>query len=118
MAENEREVWRDLDGNPLKFQDGDYVQIETASNPARVHTLPFLEGYVRGYNISEDGRGVSVAYELFKMGHSPLQFVREEFLTKVAESLPHTCHGRVCGICGDGDTPQGLSIFAGPKIKD
>jgi len=118
----EREVskgegWRDSNGDPLKFQDGDYVRIDTSSNPDRAHTLPFLEGYVRGYDLLGVDGVYSAAYELFKMGHNPLRWVREDVLDKVAEALPHTCPtGRECGICGGGAQPQGLSIFAGPKV--
>lgn len=114
----EREVWRDPNGNPLKFQDGDYVRIDTSSNPDQAYSLPFLEGYVRGYDLSGVDGVYSAAYELFKMGHNPLCWVREYALNKVNEALPHTCHGRVCGICGQGGRPQGLSIFAGPDDRN
>ena len=110
------EGWRDPNGDPLKFQDGDYVRIDTSSNPDRAHVLPFLEGYVRGYDLSGADGVYSAAYELFQMGHNPLCWIREGVLTKVPEALPHSCQGRVCGICGGGTQPQGLSIFAGPKV--
>lgn len=113
---NDREAWKDPNGEPLKFQDGDYVRIDTTDRPDRAYTLPFLEGYVRGYSLSGEDGVYSAAYELFKMGHSPLCWVREEVLTKVAESLPHACpQGRGCGICGANEPGQGLSIFAGPQ---
>lgn len=107
------ETWRLPDGRPMKFQDGDYVRIE-ASDP---HALPFLSGYVRGFDMWTDGEEVSVAYELFKMGHNALVGVKEEVLAPATPPLGnHTCVGRICGICGGGDEPQGLSIFAGPKV--
>jgi hypothetical protein len=113
---SEREVWRDPNGSPLKFQDGDYVRIDTSSNPDRMYTLPFLEGYVRGYDLVGIDGVYSAAYELFKMGDHPLRWVREEFLEKAPELIPHAHRGGFCGICGAGGTPQGLSIFAGPKV--
>lgn len=110
------EIWRDFDGNPLKFQNGDYVRIDISSNLDQAYSLPFREGYVRGYDLSEADGVCSAAYELFKAGDSPLRWVREKFLEKVPELLPHTCHGKICGLCGSGGSPQGLSIFDGPKV--
>ncbi|MFE0472631.1 hypothetical protein ACFW2V_13550 [Streptomyces sp. NPDC058947] len=110
-----RDVWRDPDGNPLKYQDGDYVRIDISSNPARASGLPFLEGYVRGYNLMGVDGGYEAAYELFRVGANPLRWVREEFLSKTSELLPHEHRGGFCGLCGHGGTPQGLSIFAGPE---
>jgi hypothetical protein len=113
---SEREVWRDPNGNPLKFQSGDYVRIETSSNPEAGSRLPFREGYVRGYSLSGVGGVYGAAYELFKMGDPPLRWVREGFLEKVPELIPHVHHGGFCGICGNGGRPEGLSIFAGPNV--
>lgn len=114
MDTGDREIWRDPNGVKLKFQDGDYVRIN-ASEPDR---LQFLSGYVRGYDLFGIDDEYSAAYELHRMGHSPLQWVKEEALEKVPEQMPHTCHGEVCGICGSGSTPQGLSIFAEPPIGE
>lgn len=113
----ESDIWRMPNGGPLRFQSGDYVRIDTTDRPDRAYTLPLTEGYVRGYDLSEVDGVYKVAYELFKMGHSPLRWVREDVLTKVAEALPHTCPaGRECGICGNSARPQGLPIFTDPKI--
>ncbi|MCP9209571.1 hypothetical protein [Streptomyces cucumeris] len=107
-------IWRDPNGSPLKFQNGDYVRIDTSDRPERQYTLPFLNGYVRGYDLSGVDGAYECAYELFKMG-AVLPGVREKFLIKVSELLPHVCpDGRRCGICGSGGTVQDLSIFAGP----
>lgn len=115
---NERQIWRDPNGDPLQFQDGDCVRIDTSSNPDRANSLPFLEGYVRGYNLSGIDGVYSAAYELFRMGHNPLRWVRETVLVKATEILPHTCPaGRGCGICGGGVRSQGLGIFAGPRVR-
>jgi hypothetical protein len=116
----EREVWVDFDGNPLKFQYGDYVRIDISSNPARAHGVPFLEGYVRGYSLSQvSDRTCSAAYELFQLGNPPLRYVLEGVLVRAEERLPHSCpSGRECPLCGNGAPARGLSIFDGPKIKD
>lgn len=96
MAEGE--IWRDPKGNPLKFQDGDYVRIDLTSGR---HIFPFLEGYVRGYDLCGTGDAYEVAYELFKMGHNPLRWVKEEVLTPAPPLVPHE-HRKAgsCGICG------------------
>jgi len=89
------DVWRGPDGQPLKFQEGDCVQIDTSRNLSQVYDLPFLKGYVRGYNISGD----SVAYELFWMG-AWLRFVKEDCLDKIPDRHPHGCPPGRCSICG------------------
>lgn len=96
-------TWLNGSGKPLKFQDGDHVRIDVSHNPA--HSLPFLTGYVRGYSVSGYAGKESVAYELYRMGHPPLCWVREKFLILVPESLPHKHYPeRSCRICGkDGD---------------
>jgi hypothetical protein len=99
------DIWTDPLGNPLAFQNGDYVRIDTSGHPQRAYTLPFLEGYIRGYDLHVVEVGgittCSAAYELFKMGHSPLQWVREKYLSKAPELLPHQCIPPFpCGICG------------------
>lgn len=95
-------TWTAPDGTPLKFQRGDYVRIDTTDRPDRAHTLPFLSGYVQGYDLLEQSDGTwSVAYELHKMGHNPLCYVREKFLRNVLEDIPHKCsRPSPCGICG------------------
>lgn len=90
-------MWKHDDGTPLKFQDGDYVKIDISEHPERAYSLPFRSGYVRGYDIS--GPDQSVGYQLVKMGHNPLEFVKEHFLTKIPEDIPHTCVPGSCGIC-------------------
>lgn len=114
MSVISNDVWRDPNGKPLKFQDGDYVRIETEGRGDCV--LPFLSGYVRGCELYGAEGVCSASYDLFKMGESPLPgTVREEVLIKAPDPFPgHVHHGRVCGICGSGQSPQGLSIFAGP----
>lgn len=110
------EIWRNGNGDPLAFQAGDYVEIDTTSRPDRAYTLPFLSGYVRGYTLSEGDGGSSVAYELFRMGENPLRWVREEFLVKAPEPIPHACPaGQQCGICGSGGMALDFSVFTGPK---
>lgn len=92
-------TWLNGAGQPLKFQDGDYARIDVSHNPA--HGLPFLSGYVRGYDLSGVTGHESVAYELYRMGHHPLQWVKEEFLAPASEDVPHKHYGtRRCGICG------------------
>lgn len=93
-------TWTDSNGNPLKFQEGDPVRIDTSSNPA--HGLPFTSGYVRGYNLQvQEGSGTSVAYELYRMGHHPLRWVKEEFLSLAPDPHKHAHpSGRKCQICG------------------
>lgn len=115
----DREIWRDPNGSPLKFQDGDYVRIDTSSHPERASRLPFLAGYVRGYDAFISDAGADVGYELFSMGNPRLHGVKEEVLEKAPDPFSgHVCYGGVCGICGSGGRPQGLSIFAGPKVKE
>ena len=100
------EPWHDFDGTPLKFEDGDYVRIDISDNPARATELPFLEGYVRGYDTSERDGISSVAYELFKVGHNPLRWVREKFLslTPGQFGINHGKgahgNGESCHLCG------------------
>ncbi len=98
--------WAHGDGTPLKFQNGDYVAIDTTEYPAALASLPFTSGYIRGYNLSTVNGISSVAYELFKVGHNPLCYVREEFLD-LAPSQFGVRHGkgahgngRGCALCG------------------
>jgi hypothetical protein len=98
--------WEDFDGSPLKFADGDYVRIDTSKHPESAASLPFLSGYVRGYDLSMiEGVG-SAAYELFKVGHNPLCWVKEEFLVLTPGQFgishgkgAHT-NGESCHLCG------------------
>lgn len=50
------ERWRDSNGDPLKFQCGDYIRI-VGREPS-----PFSEGYVRAY--SEKGDGITYSISL------------------------------------------------------
>lgn len=102
MTETE---WALPDGTPLKYQDGDHVEIQT-DDPASV---AFTSGYVRGYTatIPDDGEA-SVAYRLFSVGNRPLEWAREEFLKKTPGrfgiSHGRGAHGRGenCHLCGAG----------------
>lgn len=95
--------WTLPNGMPMRFQDGDHVEIE-AEDPASV---PFLTGYVRGYSmtVTDDGKA-SVAYELFSVGNRPLKWVREECLTRTpgrfGANHGRGAHGRgeECALCG------------------
>lgn len=95
-------TWTDFDGNRLTFQNGDYVRINTPAGTA----LPFLSGYVRGFNLSDAGTGTKVAYELYKMGNNPLRYVKEECLERTSPPFDpgHAARvhapGLVCGLCG------------------
>lgn len=92
--------WELPNGEKLKFQSGDFVRIDTSSNPEAAGRLPFLSGYVRGYDaLIEDGAPAKVAYELFKVGHNMLVGVREDRLVKAPSQFGIT-HGR--GAHGDG----------------
>lgn len=100
------EVWALPEGEELKYQDGDYVEIVMSGNPEAASRLPFLSGYVRGYDaLTVDGEA-SVTYELFKVGNNPLNGVREDRLRKVPGQFGIT-HGRgahddgkACPLCG------------------
>lgn len=109
------ETWLGSDGLPLEFQDGDYVRVDlSVAKPTTVYDLPFLEGYVRGFDISTVDGVDSVAYYLFKVGHNLMGAVREEVL-KIAKSPYGSVHDRGgheqvalrfhagkrdCGLCG------------------
>ena len=100
------EVWTLPDGTPMTFQDGDYVEIDTTSNPEAATRLPFLSGYVRGYDMFTGDGVTSVAYELFKVGNNTLPGVREDRLRKVPAQfgIDHGrgAHGdgKMCALCG------------------
>lgn len=93
-------------GKPLAYQDGDYVEIDTSSNPEAASRLPFLSGYVRGYDaVTVDGM-TSVAYDLYKVGNNLLHGVREDRLKKASGQfgINHGrgahADGRACALCG------------------
>lgn len=100
MTTNE---WMLPDGTPLKYQDGDHVEIETMDPAA----LPFISGYVRGYTATiMDGGKADVAYELFNVGNNPIKYVREDRLKKTFSRFGID-HGRgahgggeACHLCG------------------
>jgi hypothetical protein len=99
--------WVLPNGEKLKFQDGDFVRIDISSNPEAATMLPFLSGYVRGYDASiEDGAPAKVGYALFKVGHNMLVGVKEERLVKAPSQFGIThgqgAHqdGRACHLCG------------------
>lgn len=100
------DVWTLPEGQELKYQDGDYVEIDLSSNPDAVFRLPFVSGYVRGYDaLTVDGE-TSVTYSLFKVGNNVLNGVREDRLKKVpgqfgiAHGRGAHGDGRECALCG------------------
>jgi hypothetical protein len=100
-------TWTLPGGQEMKFQDGDYVEIDISSNPETATRLPFLSGYVRGYDaLVIEGEEPKVAYTLFKLGNNPLVGVREDRLKKVPAQfgIDHGrgAHGdgRACPLCG------------------
>lgn len=106
----EADVWRDPNDDPLKFQDGDPVKINWSEPLHPLVQDPIRQGWVRGYDLVT---GQAPAYYVHYFGREML--IVERGLEKLASPpLPHTCHGGVCGICGHGVKPRGLSIFAGP----
>lgn len=110
MSTGTSNLWLDFDGKPLEFQDGDYVRIDVADYPEAAASLPFLEGYVRGYDLSrwdgQNGSGGAAAYELYRLGDNPLRWVRQEFLTPApppfGEGHGRGAHqdGTRCDLCG------------------
>lgn len=99
------EIWSLPDGTPLKFQDGDYVRIDVDPGSPSALRLPFLGGYVRGYDaVIEDGGPAKVAYALFKVGNNLLNGVREDRLILASPQFGegHGAHpdGRACHLCG------------------
>lgn len=95
-----------IDGKELKYQDGDHVGIDTSSNPEAATRLPFLSGYVRGYDaLTEDGT-TTVTYELYNVGNTPLHGVREDRLSKkpgpfgIGHGRGAHDDGKSCALCG------------------
>lgn len=98
-------MWELPDGTPLKYQNGDYVQVDIDPGSASALRLPFLSGYVRGYDATiEDGGPAKVAYSLFKVGNNLLVGVKEERLIPAAPQFgdSHGVHadGKPCHLCG------------------
>lgn len=99
------DLW-EIDGKELTYQDGDFVRIDTSSNPEAVFRLPFLSGYVRGYDASTVDGETSVAYTLYSVGNHPLHGVREDRLIKTCGpfGIDHgrDMHGdgKACALCG------------------
>lgn len=94
------------EGGELKYQDGDFVRIDTSSNPEAATRLPFLSGYVRGFEaLTEDGV-TSFTYTLYSVGNNPLVGVREDRLIKTAGpyGIGHGrgahADGKSCALCG------------------
>lgn len=93
-------------GERLAYQDGDYVRIDTSANPTAATFLPFVSGYVRGFDASTMDGVTSVAYELYSVGNNPLHGVREDRLKKAVSpfGIGHGrgAHGdgRMCHLCG------------------
>jgi hypothetical protein len=99
------DIW-EIDGKELKYQDGDYVRIDTSSNPEAASWLPFLSGYVRGFDASTVDGETTVAYTLYSIGNNPLHGVYEDRLVRAvgAYGIHHgrNMHddGNACGLCG------------------
>jgi hypothetical protein len=98
--------WTLPEGGELKYQDGDFVRIDITSNPEAAYSLPFLSGYVRGYDaLTVDGK-TSVAYGLYSVGNHPLNGVREDRLVRAVSpfGIGHGrgAHGdgKACHLCG------------------
>lgn len=91
--------WEAPEGMPLRFQDGDFVRIDTSSNPEAATRLPFLSGYVRGFDAMTADGVTTVAYELYSIGNNPLHGVREDRLNPAPAPFG-SGHGR--GAHGDG----------------
>lgn len=94
--------WLMPDGTPMRFQDGDHVRIDT-TGVGRT-SLPFVTGYVRGYDaVTTDGI-TRVGYTLYNLGNPELHGVKEEKLTPSLPPFGEPCgkgHGIVsCHLCG------------------
>ena len=99
------DLW-EIDGKELKYQDGDYVRIDISSNPEAAFRLPFLSGYVRGFDaLTVDGE-TSVSYTLYNIGNNPLHGVREDRLIRatggfgIHHGRDMHADGKACGLCG------------------
>lgn len=95
-----------VDGKELKYQEGDFVRIDTSLNPEAATRLPFLSGYVRGFDaLTRDGV-TTVAYDLYSVGNNPLHGVREDRLIKTCGpfGIDHGrgahLNGKSCALCG------------------
>lgn len=101
------DVWTLPDGTPLKYQNGDHVTIDVDPGSPSALRLPFLSGYVRGYDaVIENDGPAKVAYELHSVGNNPLRWVREEKLKptpgRFGEGHGRGAHadGKPCHLCG------------------
>jgi hypothetical protein len=100
-------IWTLPDGTPLKFQYGDHVTIDVDPGSPSALRLPFLSGYVRGYDaVIEDGGSALVAYTLYSVGNNPLHGVKEERLKKtvgrfgIGHGQGAHADGKACHLCG------------------
>lgn len=100
-------IWTLPDGTPLKFQYGDHVTIDVDPGSPSALRLPFLSGYVRGYDaVIEDGGPAKVAYTLYSVGNNPLHGVKEERLKKtvgrfgIGHGQGAHADGKACHLCG------------------
>ena len=101
------DIWTLPNGDELVYQDGDHVEIDLSSNPEAATRLPFISGYVRGYDaVIEDGGPAKVAYTLYNVGNNLLVGVREDRLKKTVSrfGIGHGrgAHGdgKACHLCG------------------
>jgi hypothetical protein len=92
---SDENVWVDLDGKPLKFQDGVRVKINRPpEHPGRI------DGWVRDYELHTD---LEPAYEIYFLGDPPLRGVRESFLERQPPHMQNEHKhpmDRNCYICG------------------
>lgn len=100
-------AWTLPDGTELVYQDGDHVTIDIDPGSPSALRLPFLSGYVRGYDaVIEDDGPAKVAYTLYSVGNNPLIGVREDRLKKTVSrfGIGHGrgAHGdgKACHLCG------------------